>query len=74
MSDSTDRVEARIASGEVYVMCNECGARLWSDDALPSETHDRDRSCPYKHDSALAEKMGCEDRNGSYWPIVGGHF
>jgi len=37
---------ARIEMGEVYVICRDCGARLYSDDALPGETHDRDRPCP----------------------------
>lgn len=38
----------RIAfTGELYVMCNDCGARLWSADALPNQTHDISINCPY---------------------------
>ena len=38
-----------IVMGEVYVMCNECGARLWSDYQLEKETENyRGIKCPYK--------------------------
>ena len=36
--------EARLEVGEAYLMCNECGSRLWSFDGKK----DTDRSCPYK--------------------------
>jgi hypothetical protein len=46
-----DRVEARLASGEAYMMCNECGAKLWSFDG----NRDADRTCPYKHVEGMCQ-------------------
>ena len=69
--DFKDRVATRIALGEVHVICNECGARLWSADARPGETHDRDISCPYKSNPDLARKYGCETRDSAYYPVTG---
>lgn len=37
------------ADGEVYVMCGECGARLWSCDSRIGEKYLESR-CPYKRD------------------------
>jgi len=36
--------EERLETGEAYLMCNDCGARLWSFDG----NKDADRNCPYK--------------------------
>lgn len=50
-----------LATGEVYVMCNECGGKLWSVDAMPGERHDRDRKCPFRN------RFGdCEPKDGIY--------
>ena len=35
---------ARLASGEAYMMCDECGAKLYSFDGK----EDSSRPCPYK--------------------------
>ena len=36
--------QSRLECGEAYMMCNECGARLYSFDG----TEDKSRNCPYK--------------------------
>ena len=53
--------DARVVNtGEVYVICSECGARVWSRDAHPNETQDVSIPCPYKrHRRDLAEQYGC---------------
>lgn len=38
------QTEARRLLGEAWMMCNECGGKLWSFDG----ERDADRSCPYK--------------------------
>jgi len=58
----SDITEARLQAGEAYVICNECGARLWSTDADPANPQDIYRACPYKHDAVLAEDMGCPNK------------
>lgn len=57
--DHYENIQRRLASGERYAICNECGARLWSEDAPDGTTSDRDMPCPYSHDQSLAERMGC---------------
>lgn len=39
--------------GEAYMMCNDCGAKLWSFDGK----EDKDIRCPYKGEQA--RKYGC---------------
>lgn len=42
------RTKHRIAMGEVYIICSDCGGKIGSDDARPGETEDRVVSCQKK--------------------------
>lgn len=44
MSEEPNCNEIRLSLGEAWMMCNECGARLYSFDGY----EDKDRRCPYK--------------------------
>ena len=46
--------ERRNAMGEAHVMCNDCGARLFSEEGV----EDRGMRCPYVGQEAV--KMGCK--------------
>lgn len=49
MDDNDESFNERVVyTGEVYMMCSECGARLYSIDATPGMKHDIVRGCPYK--------------------------
>lgn len=37
--------DKRLKSGEAYMICNECGSKLWSFYGR----RDEDRPCPYKN-------------------------
>lgn len=65
MSEFEERVKARLAAGERYVICQECGARLWSEDAN-GHLSDKAIPCPYKYDRKKAEEMGCEQAFDRY--------
>jgi hypothetical protein len=39
-----NRSEIRLAMGEAWMHCNECGGKLWSFDG----DEDASRGCPYK--------------------------
>lgn len=47
-AEFVQRTKHRIAMGEVYVICSDCGGKIGSDDARPGETEDRVVSCPKK--------------------------
>lgn len=54
----SNHVERRLEAGEAYVICRECGARLWSTDANPNNPVDVDVTCPYVG-TKLEEAYGC---------------
>ncbi len=41
-----ERTARRLEAGEAYMICNECGGKLYSFDG----SRDADRSCPYRRD------------------------
>jgi len=43
-SENKSYADIRKEFGEAYMMCRECGSRLWSFDG----NEDSDRDCPYK--------------------------
>jgi hypothetical protein len=46
---------SRLLAGEAYMLCNECGARLWSFDGK----EDKDTRCPYRG-TDKGKLYGCE--------------
>ena len=62
MDKDPNSIELRLEAGEAYVICGECGARLWSADANPNDPKDIIINCPYSHDYNLAEKYGCNPK------------
>ncbi len=60
-----EQTKLRLASGERYVICGDCGARLWSEDCPPGTDSDRITSCPYQYGTdgsvSMAQRMECMD-------------
>lgn len=53
MNTDYKKMKERLELGEAYMICRECGARLYSFDG----SQDRDTQCPYKKD----DRGNCTD-------------